>query len=322
VGLGNEEQRQRILSDVASNGATVATVGSEVRAREANSIHDKDGKLTFAAELVPAEGGFLASGVKGFSSMAADSKYICFWALAPGTETPTEGVTVSIMPRDDPGITFLPGWEEAIGIRGSLSGGAKFDNVFVPWANVLGEPGDHTQKHPYTFELTYTVELLGITQGVLDFVLQTLAERPFLREDNQTMYVVGEMISAVNSTRTAWWYAQATWDAHDNDRAAQLSLMALHQAKDTAMMVCTKAFEIVGVRGIFRWNPLDRAWRDVRVATLHTRETQLMRLVAEAEITGDYFAKAKYGFRLPEDQRVTWESLGLKPPANANGSTL
>jgi alkylation response protein AidB-like acyl-CoA dehydrogenase len=311
VGLGNEEQRRRILTDVVENGAMVATVGSEVRAREKNTVGDATGKLTFASELRPVDGGFIANGTKGFSSMGADSKYICYWSLAPGTDLPSTGVTVSVIEKPHDGVVALPGWEEAIGIRASLSGGTKFEDVFIPWENVLGEPGDHMQVHTYTFELTYTVHLLGIAQGVFDFVKQTLAERPFLQTDDTLMYSVGEMASMIQATRASWYYAQWIWDQGDHHEAAHASLKALHQAKETAMMVCTKAFEAVGVRALFRWNPIERAWRDARTVTLHTRESLLMRVVAEAEASGDRFAKQKYGVRVPDEERVTWASLGL-----------
>jgi alkylation response protein AidB-like acyl-CoA dehydrogenase len=314
VGLGNEEQKQRILTDIVDNGAMIATVGSEVRARETNTVGQSSGKLTFASDLTPVDGGFIANGVKGFSSMGADSKYLCYWALAPGTDDPSVGVTVSIVESSDPGVIPLPGWEEAIGIRASLSGGTRFEDVFIPWDNVLGEPGDHMQIHPFTFELTYTVELVGIAQGVLDFVTHTLTERPFLRTDETLMYTVGEMASAIQAARSSWWYAQMMWDEGDHDLAAHFSLKALHQAKETAMMVCTKAFDVIGVRALFKWNPIERAWRDARTVSLHTRESLLMRVVAEAEASGEYFAKQKYGVRVPESERVTWASLGLPRP--------
>lgn len=313
AGLGNESQKTRILGDVADNGVLIASVGSEVRAAQASSPSSHAGKLTFESELTPTDGGFLANGIKGFSTMGAASKYLLYWALAPGTDNPSVGVTVGVTAADDPGVTFLPGWEEAIGIRASLSGGAKFENVFIPWDNILGEPGDHTQIHPYTFELTYAVQLLGLTQGVYEVIKRTLSERPFLQDDDTTMFTVGEMASAIQAVRTSWWYAQWMWDQEAFDEAAHATLLALHQAKITALMVTQKAFDVIGVRALFKWNPIERPWRDVRTVTLHTRETQLMRLVAEAEVNGSYFAKSKYGFRLPAEERVTWADLGLAP---------
>jgi alkylation response protein AidB-like acyl-CoA dehydrogenase len=89
------------------------------------------------------------------------------------------------------------------------------------------------------------------------------------------------------------------------------SLRALHQAKTTALFVATKAFELVGTRALFKFNPLERAWRDIRTVSLHTRESQLMTLLARSEITGEQFAKVKYGRRIPVDERTSWSDLGM-----------
>jgi alkylation response protein AidB-like acyl-CoA dehydrogenase len=292
----------------------MATVGSEVMPQQLKAAANAENKLKFEAGLEPTEGGFIATATKGFASMAPASKYLLYWAIAPGLETAAEGMTISIVPAASPGVSFLPGWEEAIGIRASLSGGAKFDHVFIPWENVLGEPGDYVQKHPYTFELTYAAELLGIAQGAFDFVRVLLAERPYLQTDDTVMYAVGEMSTALQATRTSWWYAQWLVEQEEWDEGAHAAMRALHQAKTTGLMVTTRAFDVVGVRALFKFNPLERAWRDVRTVTLHTRESQLMRLLSEGDIRGTKWRKEKYGPQLAPSERRTWADLGLPRP--------
>ncbi|BCW42663.1 butyryl-CoA dehydrogenase (plasmid) [Arthrobacter sp. StoSoilB3] len=314
--LGDDEQRHRILGDVIENGARIASVGSEVRPWQPNSAGQADGKLSFESDFRPVDGGFIANGIKGFSSMGAASKYLLYWAAAPGLESdPSTGVVVSVIESSDPGVSPLAGWEEAIGIRSSLSGGMKFENVFVPWSNVLGEPGDAYQSHPFLFEITYAAELLGLAKGAYDVVRKTLIERPFLRGDQTIIYAFGEMAAKIQATTASRMVAQQLWDSGDYDRAGHATLLALHEAKETAMWVCTKAFEAVGTRGLFKWNPLERLWRDARTVTLHTRESLIMQVAANAELNEDYFAKAKYGHRIPPENRVTWASLGMRRAA-------
>jgi len=311
-GMANEEQKKRILGDIAENGALISSVGSEVQPNKSVSTPGKDGKISFQSGFVPVEGGFEVSGVKGFTSGGAASKYLLFWVLAPGTDDPDVGVTVGVIELPNAGVEWLKGWEDAVGIRASLSGGAKFKNVFIPWRNMLGEPGDYNQIHPYTFEITYCTHLLGISQGIYEAVIATMAEREFLQKDDTNMYAVGEMATAIHATRTMWWHAQELYDRKDWDRAGHTTLLALHQAKVTAALVSNKAFEVIGTRAVFRWNPIERLWRDARVASLHTRENLIMRTVAQGEISGKLFAKAKYGRRLPQSERKTWKDLGLE----------
>lgn len=310
AGLGNEEQCSRFFADVVNKGSLMGSLGSEVNPQQMTAAANVGQRIKFEAGFEPVPGGFRANAVKGFCSLGPVADYLFYWALAPGTTSNAEGLTLSIVPRNSPGLTFLSGWEESIGLRATLSGGAKLENVFIPWKNVLGEPGDWVQKHPYTFELTYAVELLGIAQGAYNFVVKLVRERPYLQKDDTVVYTIGDMSSDLVGTRQAWWYAQWLWDQNQYDDAAHASMRALHLAKKTAMFVTTNAFDVCGVRGVFKFNPLERAWRDARTVTLHTRESQLMRLLAEGEISGQRFTKEKYGPRL--EQRRNWHDLGIE----------
>lgn len=212
TGLGNDEQRSRVFADVVGHGALIGSLGSEVNPEQTKTPSQTTGNMAFRASLEPVDGGFVANGRKGFCSIAPVSEYNIYWAMAPGTETLAEGIVLSLILRDAPGLSFLPGWEEAIGIRASLSGGAMLEDVYIPWENVLGEPGDYVQSYPYTFDLCYVVMLLGVARCAYDFVRSLVEDRAYLQDDDTVMYTVGEMSSTLQACRTTWWYAQWLWD--------------------------------------------------------------------------------------------------------------
>jgi alkylation response protein AidB-like acyl-CoA dehydrogenase len=306
--LGSHEQKARIFADVVNNGALIATVGSEVQPQQMKAHDPKAGPLlSWTAEMNPTQGGFIVNARKGFCSIAKEADYILLWCKAAGTKDNGDGLSMALIPRGTEGVSFLPGWEDAIGIRNSESGGALFKNVFVPWSNVVGQPGDFIQIHPYTFELTYAILALGLAQGAYSFLRQALQEREFLQEDDTVMYALGEMSSELQATRMSCWYAQWLWDNDDFEEAHQASLRALHQAKRTSIKIATEGFDLIGVRALFKFNPLERIWRDARTVTLHTRESSFMRLLALGELRGEKFPKQKYGDKL--DYRKTWDEL-------------
>jgi alkylation response protein AidB-like acyl-CoA dehydrogenase len=311
AGLASHDQQAWLFKEVIDNGALMATVGSEVIPQQRLATGNETGNIQFNVEFRKTESGFVANGTKGFTSMAAASSYILYWALAPGTDTPSEGLVLGVMDASDPGVHFLPGWEEVIGIRASLSGPTRFENVPIADKDVIGRPGDYVQKHPYLFELTYAALLVGIAQGAFDFVTKVFNERPYLAEEDGLKYTIGEMSSALQASRTSWWYAQWLYDVGRHDEASFAALRALHLAKTNGVFIATKAFDVVGTRALFKFNPLERAWRDIRTVSLHTRESQLMGLLAKAEISGDLFAKAKYGHRIAPEERKTWSDLGM-----------
>jgi alkylation response protein AidB-like acyl-CoA dehydrogenase len=225
-----------------------------------------------------------------------------------------DGLVMSIVPRNTPGLSFQEtGWQECIGLRASVSWSARLEDVFIPWENVLGDPGDFVQKDPYTFELAYTAVTLGVSQGVMNFVTRYLKERSFLLKDDVVVYTVGEMQASIQATRASVRYAHWLWQQEHHAEAQLASIRALHSARETAILVTTKAF-VCGTRALFKFHPLERAWRDARALTLHTRESQLMRLIVEASVSEEFHPKQKYGPKLA--QRKSWKDLGLAGTAS------
>lgn len=293
--LGTDEQRRRILGDVAGRGALIASCGSETDPARVGS-----GKVESA--LRPVHGGFLISGVKHFGSLAPAADYYLLYVLAPGTRTMAEGYTTVIVPKGTPGVSVHNTWD-TMGMRATVSWSLHLDDVFVASENVIGEPGDWVQRDPRTFTLGYVANHLGTGQGVFDFVRRFVQERPFLAKDDVIAYTLGEMDAALQATRTSMWYAAWLWEQGRYDEAELASMRALHTSKQAAIMITTKAFDVCGARSAFKTLPLERALRDVRTFTLHFRESQVLRLLADADLGGPFHSKQKYGPKLPREAR-------------------
>lgn len=320
AGLASHEQKEWIFKEVVERGALLASIGSEVQPQQMKAASATPGALViWESELTPVPGGLKSNGRKGFCSTAKEADYLAYWAMAPGTKGGGDGLTMSLVPSHSPGITYLPGWEDSIGLRSTESGGAVFKDVFIPWKNVLGQPGDFVQKHPYTFELTYAMILLGLGQGALNFIRHALQSREFLQEDDTVMYAYGEMSSEIQALRASCYYAQWLWEQNQFEEAHQASLRALHTAKVSVVKIATQGIDVVGVRGLFKFNPLERIWRDARTASLHTRESQFMKLLSIGELRGDKFTKKKYGAQL--STRKTWDELVAEHDRRAQGQS-
>jgi alkylation response protein AidB-like acyl-CoA dehydrogenase len=129
---GTEEQRARILPSMASGEVIWAQAWSEP---EAGS--DLASLRSTAART---DGGWLLSGQKTWSSRAAfaDRAFGLFRSDRVTADRPHRGLTYLMFPLDAPGVTIRP--------IGRLDGKPAFaelflDGVFVPDADVIGEPG-------------------------------------------------------------------------------------------------------------------------------------------------------------------------------------
>lgn len=296
--LGNEEQRRRILGDVAGRGALIASCGSETDLRQIGS-----GKIE--SELRAADGGFRLSATKHFGSLAPVADYYLLYVMAPGAQTLAEGDTTVVVPKGTPGVSLEDTWK-TMGMRATISWSLHLDDVFVPWDNVIGQPGDWVQHDPRTFTLGYVANHLGTAQGVFEFVRKFLRDRPFLTKDDVNAYTLGEMDAALQATRTSMWYAAWLWEQGRYEEAELASMRALHTSKQAAIMITTKAFDVCGARSAFKALPIERAFRDVRTFTLHFRESQVLRMLADADLGGPFHSKQKYG---PKLGRQSWKAL-------------
>lgn len=310
--MASDEQKRRWFGQVVNQGALFGSLGSEVNPKQLKA-ENVETKLVFKSAFEPVDGGFVTNGEKHFCSMAPAADLLAYWAVVPGAKGNGDGLVISFVPKTAPGLSFEDSWSEAIGLRGTISWTAKLNDVFIPWSDVVGNPGDFVQKDPYTYECSHAAHLVGSAQGVIDFVVEFIHERNYLAKDAVLMYTLAEIDSELQAARASLWYAIWLWKEHRFDEAGLASIRALHVAKHVAIKAATQAFDICGTRALFKFHPVERIWREIRSSMLHTRDTQLMALLVEGILDGGkQFSKIKYGPKL--DRQPTWEEFGLRRP--------
>ncbi|MFF1479658.1 acyl-CoA dehydrogenase family protein [Streptomyces sp. NPDC058301] len=128
---GTEEQRARVLPDMASGAVVWAQAWSEP---EAGSD-----LASLRSRAVRTDGGWLLSGQKTWSSRAAFAdRAFGIFRTDPAAPRPHQGLTYLMFDVRAPGVTVRP--------IGRLDGRPAFaelflDDVFVPDEDVIGEPG-------------------------------------------------------------------------------------------------------------------------------------------------------------------------------------
>ncbi|MFJ6729161.1 acyl-CoA dehydrogenase family protein [Streptomyces sp. NPDC091281] len=129
---GTEEQRARVLPSMATGAVVWAQAWSEP---EAGSD-----LAALRSRAVRADGGWLLSGLKTWSSRAAFAdRAFGLFRCAPDTPKPHQGLVYVMFGLREPGVTVRP--------IARLDGRPAFaelhlDRVFVPDADVIGAPGD------------------------------------------------------------------------------------------------------------------------------------------------------------------------------------
>lgn len=284
AGLGSHEQKQHYLGKVVKEGALIASVGSE-------ALLTKSGPEVYEAELKRAPGGYRLTCAKAFASLGPAAAFYLLWVAVEGEGPYGERMSFAVVPRETPGIQLVNDWD-TMGMRSTVSWSLRANDIFVPPEWVIGNPGDWARKDLRTFTLAYTANHLGTAQGAFDFICDYARQRPYLARDPVVQTTLGDMSSWLAGTRAALYAAAREWEEGDPDRAELDSIRALHLAKQTALMITNRGFDVCGARASFRVYPLEQALRDVRTFTLHFRDEFYMQIVARAELGEPFRAKA------------------------------
>jgi alkylation response protein AidB-like acyl-CoA dehydrogenase len=278
------EQREQYLRPIVQGGELLASVGSET---------GPTGALpgVYASELERDGDGWRLTCTKHFASLAPSAAWLLVWVAVPGSEPYPDRTVTVLVPRDAPEVTLVDEWD-VMGMRPTVSWGVKVEGLFVPPHAIVGEPGAWVRNDPRTFTLGFAANHVGVARAALDFALDWVRERPYMRDSDLTQAALGELAAHVHGARSAVYAAAARWDAGDWGAAEAQSLMAVHLAKRAALEATSKAFEICGARTAFRRYPLEAWFRDVRTLTLHVRDDVQLRELGRGLLAGGTASKA------------------------------
>lgn len=292
IGLfGDEAQQARLLTETAARGLFWG-----------NAFNRLD-KRTFATQK---KGGWTLNGTKSYCSGSVGSD----WLTLTAWHEPTQSVLSGVLPTNSPGLTVEGDWD-AFGQRQTDSGSVRFDNVFLPAADVLVQPETvvtpRASLRSQLSQLILTNLYLGIAQGALE------AAGRFQREEAKPWFASGAA-SSTDDSYVQHRYGELSLDVRAArplaDEAAQLlddalrqgpSLtaeargevaIAVAQAKVVAhravVRVTTEFFELTGARSTSSRYGFDRFWRNARVHTLHDPVDYKLRDLGRHFLTGKY----------------------------------
>lgn len=270
---GNAGQQQRLLR------ATLAE-----RWFWGNALNPRDRRLV----ATPVDGGWRLQGTKSFASGSVGSDRLLISAhLADDGEAP---MLIASLPTRSAGIDVHEDWD-GFGQRQTDSGTVRFDDVFLPQADVLQPPGTvpttRQTLRPLVSQLTMTNLFVGIAQGALEAARRYAldgspgggATRLRAVDDPLVQRRAGELHllarpAQVLADEAALRLQQALdrGDALGAVERGEVSL-AISEAKvlahRAAIEIGSELFEITGARSTSSRHGLDRFWRNARVHTLH-----------------------------------------------------
>ena len=276
---GTEEQKSAHLPRLISGEHVGALAMSET---EAGSD-----VVSMRLRAEKRNGYYLLNGGKFWITNGTDADVLVVYAKTDPSAGPA-GITAFIVQREMDGFSASPGFSK-LGMRGSDTAELRFENVEVPFENVLGEEGDGVGVLMSGLDYERVV-LSGIGTGIMAACMDEVV--PYLHSRKQFGRSIGEfqlmqgkiadMYAALNSSRAYVYQVAQACDSGDVTR--QDAAACVLYASEQAMQQAHQAVQAMGGAGYLADSAVSRIFRDAKLMEIGAGTSEIRRLLIGREI--------------------------------------
>jgi alkylation response protein AidB-like acyl-CoA dehydrogenase len=281
---GTEEQRRRLLPDLASGARLAAYALTEPGAGS-----DPAG---MESRAVRRGAGYVLTGSKTFISNGSVAATIVVFARTDPAEA-ARGISAFVLEdaQQAAGFQATP-IHGKLGIRGSDTAELRLDEVFVPEANRLGAEGDGLRIAFAVLDRTrpaIAAQAVGIAQGALDHAVAYARERHqfgrAIAEFQAIQFMLADMEAQLQAARALTYQVAQLLD-DGGEGITRMAAIAKLVASDMAMRVTTDAVQVLGGYGFVNDHPVERMMRDAKITQIYEGTNQIQRLVIARHLLG------------------------------------
>lgn len=276
---GTEEQRQRYLPGLISGEHVGALAMSEA------SAGSDVVSMKLAAEK--RNDRYILNGNKYWITNGPDADTLVVYAKTDLAAGP-KGITAFLIEKSMKGFSTSPHFDK-LGMRGSNTAELIFEDVEVPFENVLGEEGRGVAVLMSGLDYERVV-LAGIGLGIMAACLDEVM--PYLRDREQFGKPIGsfqlmqgkiaDMYTAMNSAR-AYVYAVAR-SCDRGDVTRQDAAACCLYASEQAMTQAHQAVQALGGAGFLADATVARLFRDAKLMEIGAGTSEIRRMLVGREL--------------------------------------
>jgi isovaleryl-CoA dehydrogenase len=202
----------------------------------------------------------------------------------------SKGITAFLIEKDMKGFSTSPHFDK-LGMRGSNTAELIFDDVAVPFDNVLGEEGRGVAvlMSGLDYERVVLAGIgLGIMAACLDEIMPYLASRKQFGQPIGNFQLmqgkIADMYTAMNSARA---YVYAVAKACDSGTVTRQDAAACClYASEEAMKQAHQAVQAMGGAGFLADAPTARLFRDAKLMEIGAGTSEIRRMLVGRELMG------------------------------------
>ncbi len=275
---GTEEQKKEFLPRMASGewiGAYALTEpgsGSDAAAMASRAVYDKQDDV------------WVLNGRKQWITNGGFSEVFTVFARTdvPGETKPTKTVSCFLVKRELAGVSTTPPMHK-MGIRGSNTVDVVFDNVRVPAAHLLGEPGagfKMAMEILNTGRLSLAAGCIGSAKEMIDLSVKHALERKAFGTTISQFEMIrrkfAEMMAETYAAESMVYLTTGLCDRGGMDFSVE-SAMSKIFASEVLWRVANHAVQINGGNGYMSEYPFERFLRDARINLIFEGTNEILR---------------------------------------------
>lgn len=276
---GTEEQKQKFLPGLVSGDHVGALAMSEAGAGS--------DVVSMKLHAQKRNDRFILNGTKYWITNGPDAETLVVYAKTD-PDAGSRGITAFLIEKDMVGFSTSPHFDK-LGMRGSNTAELVFEDVEVPFDNVLGEEGRGVAVLMSGLDYERVV-LAGIGTGImaacLDEIMPYMAERKQFGQPIGSFQLmqgkIADMYTALNSARA---YVYEVAKACDRGTVTRQDAAAcVLYASEEAMKQAHQAVQAMGGAGFLSDSPVSRIFRDAKLMEIGAGTSEIRRMLIGREL--------------------------------------
>lgn len=284
VMFGSEELKQKWLPRVANGKNKLAALALT----EPGAGSDLQGGVTTKAVKNGNE--WVINGAKMWCTNASIAEYI-ITLVRTDPSGGSRSLSMILVPTDSPGLTIGPA-EKKMGLHGSPTHAVTYENVRVPFGNLIGEEGRGLHQTLATLDggrIGIGAISVGLAQAAFEHAVNYARERVAfgkpIAEQQAIQWMLAEAATEIEIARTM--VHKAAWLKEQGRNYNKEAAMGKMFATEMAERVCRNAIQIHGGYGYSSEYPVERIYRDARLMTIGEGTSEIQRLVIARHVLAE-----------------------------------
>jgi len=276
--FGTEEQKQKYLvpgiagRKIGALGLTEPNAGSDARSIRSQAI--KNGNK------------FILNGTKTWITNGSMADFAVVAAYTDKSKK-GEGISLFIVEKGFPGFT-VSGKVHKLGHKAADTSELVFENCEVPEENLLGGEGGFQRAMATLIgaRITHAAKSVGMAQVAFEYALQYSKERDAFGQPISKFQAISFKLSdmAVKIETARLMVYKAAWLYSQDKRCVKEASMAKLYAAEVVQWVAIEAVQVLGGYGYGVEYPVERYYRDAKLASLTEGTSEIQRIVIAREL--------------------------------------